>query len=134
MDLFIGSDKATSNIRRKERNMTSVQLRVIIAAVVLPLLSYLASHILQEETLPSPWIKAELDRLLPESRSVMKRPLTAAGQHPNVSAILLNWSRFRNVLLITSSLCHNEDIAEVVVWNNNPAQNLTYRVSYSPER
>lgn len=40
-----------------------------------------------------------------------------------VSAIILNWSRFRNVVLIVSGLCDprlQDVIAEIVVWNNSP--------------
>lgn len=40
-----------------------------------------------------------------------------------VSAIILNWSRFRNVVLIVSGLCDPRlqgVITEIVVWNNNP--------------
>jgi len=40
-----------------------------------------------------------------------------------VSAIILNWSRFRNVVLIASDLCDprlQDVITEIVVWNNSP--------------
>ena len=42
---------------------------------------------------------------------------------PGVSAIILNWSRFRNVVLIVSGFCDpilQDVIAEIVVWNNSP--------------
>ncbi|TBU49984.1 hypothetical protein BD309DRAFT_850123 [Dichomitus squalens] len=47
---------------------------------------------------------------------------------PNVTAVILNWSRFPNVMLITSLLCGpwlQGTIADVFIWNNNPRR-LTY--------
>ncbi|KAL6307702.1 hypothetical protein BKA93DRAFT_767442 [Sparassis latifolia] len=47
---------------------------------------------------------------------------------PDTTAVILNWSRFPNVLLITSLLCGDwlgDVIVEVSIWNNNPRQ-LTY--------
>ena len=40
-----------------------------------------------------------------------------------VSAVILNWSRFQNVVLIVSGLCSpslKEVISEIIVWNNSP--------------
>ncbi|KAI0800750.1 hypothetical protein C8Q74DRAFT_1454356 [Fomes fomentarius] len=54
--------------------------------------------------------------------------VAAASAKPDVTAVLLNWSRFPNVLLITSLLCGpwlEGTIAEVYVWNNSPRK-LTY--------
>lgn len=43
-----------------------------------------------------------------------------SGASPNVSAIILNWSRFQNVRDIVTLLCSVDDvISEIVVWNNN---------------
>lgn len=42
---------------------------------------------------------------------------------PNVTAIILNWSRLDNVIRIASLLCGpwlDDTIAEVYVWNNSP--------------
>lgn len=53
-----------------------------------------------------------------------------------VSAIILNWSRFRNVVLIVSGFCHpslQNVIAEIVVWNNSP-QRISAEVSRGTER
>lgn len=50
---------------------------------------------------------------------------------PDTTAILLNWARFPNVLLIASLLCGpwlEDTIAGVVIWNNSPRM-LTYEVS-----
>lgn len=47
---------------------------------------------------------------------------------PDTTAVLLNWARFPNTLLITSLLCGpwlEDTIAEVVIWNNSPRQ-LSY--------
>lgn len=40
-----------------------------------------------------------------------------------VSAVILNWSRFQNVVLIVSSMCGpslRDVISEIIVWNNSP--------------
>jgi len=39
---------------------------------------------------------------------------------PKTSAVILNWSRFSNVLLIVASLSTTEGIDEILIWNNNP--------------
>ncbi|KAI0715028.1 hypothetical protein C8Q76DRAFT_729276 [Earliella scabrosa] len=52
---------------------------------------------------------------------------TTAGK-PDVTAVVLNWSRFPNVMLIASLLCSpwlEGTIAEVFIWNNSPRR-LTY--------
>jgi len=44
-------------------------------------------------------------------------------ENSGVSAIILNWSRFQNVVLIVSGMCDprlRDVITEVVVWNNSP--------------
>ncbi|KAI0783308.1 hypothetical protein C8Q75DRAFT_795483 [Abortiporus biennis] len=49
-------------------------------------------------------------------------PSRAASQ-PDTTAVILNWSRFPNILLISSLLCSpvlNDIISEVFIWNNNP--------------
>jgi hypothetical protein len=46
-----------------------------------------------------------------------------ASKHADTTAVILNWSRFNNVLDIASLLCHpslNNVIAQVFIWNNNP--------------
>ena len=53
---------------------------------------------------------------------------------PNVTAVVLNWSRFPNINLIASLLCGpwlQGTIAEVFIWNNNPRR-ITYEVCISP--
>lgn len=40
-----------------------------------------------------------------------------------VSAVILNWTRFQNVVLIVSSMCGpslRDVISEIIVWNNSP--------------
>ncbi|KAH9858325.1 hypothetical protein C2E23DRAFT_803583 [Lenzites betulinus] len=54
--------------------------------------------------------------------------LQNATGSPDVTAVLLNWSRFPNVLLITSLLCApwlEDTIAQVYIWNNTPRK-LSY--------
>ncbi|KAI0639935.1 hypothetical protein C8Q77DRAFT_1045439 [Trametes polyzona] len=51
-----------------------------------------------------------------------------ATNAPDTTAVLLNWSRFPNVLLITSLLCGpwlENTIAQVYIWNNSPRK-LSY--------
>lgn len=58
-------------------------------------------------------------------------------EKPGVAAIILNWSRFRNVVLIVSGLCDprlQAVIAEIVVWNNNPRRKISTEVSSGFER
>ena len=49
---------------------------------------------------------------------------------PKTSAVVLNWSRFANVLVIVASLSGIEGIDEILIWNNNP-QKLFYEASPS---
>ncbi|KAI0828984.1 hypothetical protein BC628DRAFT_1315872 [Trametes gibbosa] len=49
--------------------------------------------------------------------------LQNATGSPDVTAVLLNWSRFPNVLLIASLLCGpwlDNTVAQVYIWNNHP--------------
>lgn len=50
-------------------------------------------------------------------------PTSKPLKPPNVTAIVLNWSRLDNVIRIASLLCGpwlDDTIAEVYVWNNSP--------------
>lgn len=56
--------------------------------------------------------------------------LESEPRQPDVTAIILNWSRLDNVIRIASLLCGSwldDTIAEVYVWNNSP-QNLSKEV------
>ena len=60
-------------------------------------------------------------------------PEIASAATPNVTAVILNWSRFPNVMLIASLLCGpwlEGTISEVFIWNNSPRQ-ITYEVCIS---
>ncbi|KAG1749727.1 uncharacterized protein EDB91DRAFT_1109351 [Suillus paluster] len=49
----------------------------------------------------------------------------ASQSYPDVTAVVLNWSRLPNVVRIVSLLCGprlGDVIAEIVVWNNNPRE------------
>lgn len=50
---------------------------------------------------------------------------------PDVSAILLNWTRFPNVQQIVRTICEDLDdiVINVVVWNNNPNLTVSAHVS-----
>ncbi|KAG2154546.1 hypothetical protein DEU56DRAFT_769149 [Suillus clintonianus] len=64
------------------------------------------------------------------SSNVQRASLVSASQsYPDVTAVILNWSRLPNVVQIASLLCSpwlEDVIAEVVVWNNNPRE-ISYR-------
>ena len=58
----------------------------------------------------------------------------ASTGRPDTTAVVLNWARFPNVLLITSMLCSPEledIIAQVLIWNNYPRP-LSYEVCQGP--
>ncbi|RDX51908.1 hypothetical protein OH76DRAFT_1400808 [Lentinus brumalis] len=105
---------------------------------------YIWGDQLQEQTPPSLYLPllADIDfapRKLPVTyrayipefdtyERVSTLPNATAEEIPDVTAVVLNWSRFPNVMLITSLLCApwlNGTIAEVFIWNNNPRK-LTY--------
>lgn len=55
--------------------------------------------------------------------------VSAFQSYPDVTAVILNWSRLPNVVQIVSLLCGpwlEDVIAEIVVWNNNPRE-ITYQ-------
>ncbi|PIL31468.1 hypothetical protein GSI_06170 [Ganoderma sinense ZZ0214-1] len=55
-------------------------------------------------------------------------PEVAPAATPDVTAVILNWSRFPNVILIASLLCGpwlEGTISEVFIWNNSP-RHITY--------
>ena len=63
------------------------------------------------------------------------RTAWTGDEKSGVSAIILNWSRFQNVVLIVSGLCDPRlqgVIAEIVVWNNSP-RNISPEVSSGSE-
>lgn len=60
---------------------------------------------------------AQTIRLLPGLPIVGVTPIAAL---PRTSAVILNWSRFSNVLTIVASLSTIEGIDEILIWNNNP--------------
>jgi hypothetical protein len=58
----------------------------------------------------------------PDHRQFLSRPWFVASA-ADTTAVVLNWSRFSNVLDIAAVLCHPalaDTIAEVLVWNNSP--------------
>lgn len=55
--------------------------------------------------------------------NVTFRSLRNATEIADTTAVILNWSRLDNVLLISSLLCSlylHGTISRVIVWNNNP--------------
>jgi hypothetical protein len=70
-------------------------------------------------------IGKELDRLYPGPSTAA---VTSMTELPKTSAIVLNWSRFSNVLIIVASMSRIEGIDEILIWNNNPKK-LFYEAS-----
>jgi len=70
----------------------------------------------------------DLDRLLPGPPITRFTPMV---EPPKTSAVILNWSRFSNVLIIVASLSRIEGIDEILIWNNNP-QKLSREEGASP--
>ncbi|KZS93301.1 hypothetical protein SISNIDRAFT_485569 [Sistotremastrum niveocremeum HHB9708] len=59
------------------------------------------------------------------------RGLVAPSRLPDTTAVILNWSRLPNVILIVSLLCSNSlsgIIAAIHIWNNQPNLVLTHNV------
>jgi hypothetical protein len=48
---------------------------------------------------------------------------------PDVSAVILNWSRPENVIVIVSHLCQYDFFESIIVWNNSPKYYLTPKAS-----
>lgn len=72
-------------------------------------------------------------RLEVDYRGTLGPARTSLGgdEMSGVSAVILNWSRFRNVVLIVSSMCDpslRDVISEIIVWNNSP-QRISAEVS-----
>lgn len=61
-------------------------------------------------------IANEPDYLLPGLPVAGFTPIT---ELPKMSAVILNWSRFSNVLIIVASLSRIEGIDEILIWNNS---------------
>ena len=75
---------------------------------------------LPTHTFPLSFVEAPTTR--PGFRVGLPTPESNA-RLPNVTAIILNWSRLENVIRIASLLCGpwlDDTISEVYVWNNSP--------------
>ncbi|KAG6380951.1 hypothetical protein JVT61DRAFT_5344 [Boletus reticuloceps] len=70
-----------------------------------------------------------------DARGVRVSLSTSRSQRPpDVTAVILNWSRLENVIRIASLLCGpwlDDTIAEVYVWNNSP-KNLSKELRMTP--
>ncbi len=81
--------------------------------------------------LPATYRKHSSDFDAYEHVSVL--PQISSVGPPNVTAVILNWSRFPNVVLIASLLCGpwlEGTISEVFIWNNSPRK-ISYEVCIS---
>ncbi|KAI0660596.1 hypothetical protein C8Q70DRAFT_62413 [Cubamyces menziesii] len=68
----------------------------------------------------TPTYRTDVEELIQYERVSALQNATRA---PDTTAVILNWSRFPNVLLITSLLCApwlDDTIAQVFIWNNHP--------------
>lgn len=110
---------------------------LLLACVVLPcvyLLSRRRIHVLADlgqtpwDSLASPSRPFASSFLVGANRSsnLQKVSLVSASQsNPDVTAVILNWSRLPNVVRIVSLLCGpwlEDVVAEIVVWNNSPRE------------
>jgi hypothetical protein len=53
--------------------------------------------------------------------------------NPDTTAVILNWSRFENVVKIVSNLCDpslQEVIATIYIWNNSPRMKVSTDVCF----
>ncbi|KAH9471833.1 hypothetical protein Pst134EA_002467 [Puccinia striiformis f. sp. tritici] len=53
--------------------------------------------------------------------------ITRAHIHPDVSAIILNWSRPENLVVIVAHLCQYDFFESIIIWNNSQKMILTYK-------
>ncbi|KAG1825640.1 uncharacterized protein BJ212DRAFT_288074 [Suillus subaureus] len=110
---------------------------LLVACAVLPcvyLLSRRRIHVLADlgqtpwDNLASPSRPLAASFLVGANRSsnVQRVSLVSASQsYPDVTAVVLNWSRLPNVVRIVGLLCGpwlEDVVAEIVVWNNNPRE------------
>ena len=68
--------------------------------------------------------------LWPFYSELQRIDLKPARTTPDVTAVVLNWSRLPNVIQIATLFCSpslNDTIAKVFIWNNSP-QSLSNRV------
>ena len=75
-----------------------------------------------------------LGALLPFSKLWKQDPQTVETSlgRGDTTAIVLNWKRTENVVVIVASLCQYSFFETVLVWNNNPQLHLTREVSFFP--
>ena len=60
-----------------------------------------------------------------------RKHIQPSGLEADTTAVILNWSRLENVVLIAAALCRgwlDDVISQVFVWNNNPNVTLSYEV------
>ncbi|KAL4246325.1 hypothetical protein ABKN59_008959 [Abortiporus biennis] len=107
----------------------SILQYLVLPLVLSQLLLWLLSTIIPSRVQHSP--SYELKRIIFDSDlpATYARPyqrlggIAKAASQPDTTAVILNWSRFPNILLISSLLCSSvldDVISEVFIWNNNP--------------
>jgi len=116
---------------------------LLVACAVLPCVHFLLrrrTHVQADssqtswDSLASPSRSLPASFLLGTNRSsnLQRVSLVSAAQsYPDVTAVILNWSRLSNVVQIASLLCGpwlEDVVAEIVVWNNNPRE-ISFQVS-----
>lgn len=64
------------------------------------------------------------------NRLLYRKPMVNDLRTPDVTAVILNWSRLPNVVQIAKIMCHSlrDILVEVSIWNNSPRP-LTSEVS-----
>ncbi|GAA95283.1 hypothetical protein E5Q_01939 [Mixia osmundae IAM 14324] len=82
-------------------------------------------HVLAELGVPNGPTFAELEAIELEG-STYNLPASSGKVVADVTAIVLNYNRPDNVILIVSHLCRFDFIASIVIWNNNPLAPLSH--------
>lgn len=84
-------------------------------------LSFSEAHHLFSLSLPATYTNATLEDA--QYRRVPTPTITSSTGDADTTAVLLNWSRFRNVHDLVNLLCDSslaDVFSQVIVWNNNP--------------
>lgn len=49
------------------------------------------------------------------------------GKLEKITAVVLSWKRFKNIPIILNNLYRSENVDEIILWNNNPDIQLSYK-------
>jgi hypothetical protein len=107
--------------------------RLLYFCVLTSLLAYYAIDTERAISSHAPKIDAKSDwrgTYTPTGGQVhYRRPDLRLQNSPDITAVILNWSRLPNVIQLVGNMCNSlqDTLAQVFVWNNNPLP-LTHEV------